>query len=103
MGRQPMAGSVLATAGDLVFTGEPDGHFNAWDARSGQMLWRFQTGSGIHSSLIAYSVNGRQYVAVPPGWGGWVAGIAPNMIGAPRGDALYVFALPDRSAWREAQ
>lgn len=91
----PMAGSVLATAGDLVFSGEPDGHFNAWDARTGELLWRYQTGSGIHSSPVTYSVNGKQYVAVPSGWGGWVAGIAPKMMGAPRGDALFVFALPE--------
>lgn len=97
-GKYPMAGSILPTAGDLVFSGEPDGHFNAWDARTGELLWRFQTGSGIHSSPISYSIDGRQYVAVPSGWGGWIAGIAPNMMGAPRGDALYVFTLPERSA-----
>jgi alcohol dehydrogenase (cytochrome c) len=92
----PMAASILATAGHLVFTGEPDGHFDAWDAATGKLLWRFQTGSGIHSSPIAYSVDGKEYIAVPSGWGGWVAGIAPNMATAPRGDALYVFALPSR-------
>jgi alcohol dehydrogenase (cytochrome c) len=90
----PMAGSVLATAGGLVFAGEPDGNFNAWNAQTGEHLWRFQTGSGIHSSPITYQVDGVQYVAIPSGWGGWLAGIAPNMMGAPRGDALYVFALP---------
>ncbi|MEX2494783.1 MAG: PQQ-dependent dehydrogenase, methanol/ethanol family [Woeseia sp.] len=90
----PMAGSVLATAGDLVFSGQLDGHFAAWDARTGEQLWRFQTGSGIHSSPITYSVDGRQYVAIPSGWGGWIAGIAPKMMGAPRGAALFVFSLP---------
>jgi alcohol dehydrogenase (cytochrome c) len=39
-------------------------------------------------------VNGKQYVAVPTGWGGWVEGYAPEMYGAPRGTALFVFALP---------
>lgn len=90
----PIAASILATAGHLVFTGEPDGHFDAFDAGTGELLWKFQTGSGIHSSPITYRVGGRQYIAVPSGWGGWVAGIAPNMAGAPRGDALYIFALP---------
>ena len=90
----PMAGSILATAGNLVFSGEPDGHFDAWNATTGELLWRFQTGSGIHSSPITYSIDGKQYVDVPSGWGGWVAGIAPNMAAAPRGDALYVFTLP---------
>jgi alcohol dehydrogenase (cytochrome c) len=93
-GQSPMVASVLATAGDVVFAGEPNGNFNAYDARGGQLLWQFQTGNGIHSNPVTYSVNGKQYVAVPTGWGGWVEGFAPEMIGAPRGTALVVFALP---------
>jgi alcohol dehydrogenase (cytochrome c) len=91
---QPMVSSVLVTAGDVVFAGEPTGEFNALDARTGELLWQYRTGSGIHSSPVTYSVNGKQYVAVPAGWGGWIKGFAPNLIGAPRGDALFVFALP---------
>jgi len=90
-----MVASMLATAGGLVFTGEPSGKFNAWDARSGKMLWTFQTGSGIHGSPITYRVDGKQYIAVPSGWGGWVEGFAPEMYGASRGSALFVFVLPD--------
>lgn len=51
-GKYPMAGTILATAGDLLFVGEPDGNFNAWDARTGELLWQFQTGSGIHSNPV---------------------------------------------------
>jgi alcohol dehydrogenase (cytochrome c) len=91
----PMCASVLATGGDLVFAGEPTGEFNAFNARTGELLWQFQTGSGHHSSPTTYSVGGKQYVAVPVGWGGWVEGFAPGMLGAPRGDALFAFALPD--------
>lgn len=91
---KPMVGSVLATAGDLIFTGAPTGEFLAFDAKTGELLWQYQTGSGIHSSPIAYSVKGRQYIAVPVGWGGWIKGFAPDMIGAPRGDALFAFSLP---------
>jgi alcohol dehydrogenase (cytochrome c) len=90
----PIIASTLATAGDIVFTGEPTGHFTALHARTGEVLWRFQTGSGIHSSPITYSVDGRQYTAVLSGWGGWMKGFAPEFYGAPRGDALFVFALP---------
>lgn len=90
----PMCASTLATAGDLVFAGEPTGEFNAFDARNGTHLWQFQTGSGHHSSPVSYSVDGRQYIAVPVGWGGWVEGFAPGMLGGPHGDALFVFALP---------
>jgi alcohol dehydrogenase (cytochrome c) len=90
----PIVASVLATAGDLVFAGAPTGEFVALHARSGEELWRYQTGSGIHSSPVTYSVGGKQYIAVPSGWGGWVKGFAPELYGAPRGNTLVVFALP---------
>ena len=89
-----MVASGLATAGDLVFAGEPTGEFNAFDARTGELLWQHQTGSGRHSNPVSYSVNGKQYIAVPVGRGGWVKGFAPGALGVPRGDALVVFALP---------
>jgi alcohol dehydrogenase (cytochrome c) len=92
--RHPMVGSVLATAGDLVFAGEPTGAFNAYHARTGALLWQFQTGSGIHSNPVTYRVHGKQYIAVPSGWGGWLEGFAPGLFGAPRGHALFAFALP---------
>jgi alcohol dehydrogenase (cytochrome c) len=93
-GKHPMVSSVLATAGDLVFAGEPTGEFDAFNARTGQLLWQFQTGNGIHGSPVTYAVGGKQYVAVPTGWGGWLKGFAPELYGAPRGHALVVFALP---------
>ncbi len=94
-----MLASMLATAGDLVFTGDPDGNFFALDARTGSKLWNFQTGAGHRGSAVSYSVNGRQYIATPTGWGS----IAGNGLGraategpAPRGgSALIVFALPE--------
>jgi alcohol dehydrogenase (cytochrome c) len=86
--------SLLATGGDLVFVGEPTGEFSALNARTGERLWQFQTGSGIHSNPVTYSVAGKQYIAVPSGWGGWLKGFAPELYGASRGGALVVFALP---------
>ncbi|MGW0827855.1 PQQ-dependent dehydrogenase, methanol/ethanol family [Streptomyces sp. NPDC002845] len=91
----PISASVLATAGDLVFCGTPSGEFNALHARTGELLWQFQTGSGHHSSPTTYSIDGRQYIAVPVGWGGWIEGFAPGMVGGPHGDALFAFALPE--------
>ena len=91
---QPVVSSMLATAGGLVFAGEPSGYIDAFDAKSGKLLWRFQTGSGLHGNPVTYSVDGRQYLAVPSGWGGWMEGFAPEMYGASRGSALVVFALP---------
>lgn len=90
----PIVASLLTTAGGLVFVGEPSGMFHALDAGDGDVLWSFNTGSGIHSNPVSYSVGGKQYLAVPTGWGGWVEGYAPGMYGAPRGTALIVFALP---------
>jgi alcohol dehydrogenase (cytochrome c) len=91
----PMCASVLATGGDLVFAGEPSGEFNALDARTGEQLWQFQCGSGHHSSPTTYLVDGRQYIAVPVGWGAWAEGFLPGMLGAGHGSALIVFALPE--------
>ncbi len=62
----PSAG-VLATAGGLVFTGEKEGYFEAFDARTGKLLYRFQTGGVINSPPVSYSLNGKQYVAVTAG------------------------------------
>jgi alcohol dehydrogenase (cytochrome c) len=90
-----MCASVLATGGDLVFAGAPTGEYNALNARTGELLWQFQCGSGHHSSPTTYSVDGRQYIAVPVGWGAWTEGFLPSMLGAPAGDALFVFALPE--------
>ncbi|MFF4835374.1 PQQ-dependent dehydrogenase, methanol/ethanol family [Streptomyces sp. NPDC001315] len=93
----PMCASVLATGGDLVFAGEASGEFNALDSRNGELLWQFQCGSGHHSSPTTYMVDGRQYIAVPVGWGGWAEGFLPGMLGAGHGSALIVFALPEPS------
>ena len=61
----------------------------------GGLLWKFQCGSGHHSSPMTYSIDGRQYVAVPTGWGAWTEGFLPGMLGAGQGSALFVFALPE--------
>ena len=79
--RSPMVAGVLATAGGLVFTGDAEGYFTAYDAATGKDLWTFQCGSGHHSGPITYTLDGRQYIAVCVGWGGWTAGFAGD--GAP--------------------
>ena len=91
----PMCASVLATAGDVVFAGSPSGELNAMDARTGEHLWEFQCGSGHHSSPTTYSIDGRQYIAVPVGWGAWVEGFLPGLMGGSRGSSIFVFALPE--------
>jgi alcohol dehydrogenase (cytochrome c) len=91
----PMCSSLLTTAGNLVFGGEPTGEFNALNAETGELLWQFQCGSGHHSSPCSYSIDGRQYIAVPTGWGAWNEGFLPGMLGASHGSALFAFALPE--------
>lgn len=90
----PMCASVLSTAGGVVFAGTPTGEFMALHAETGEELWKFQCGSGHHSSPITYSVDGQQFIAVPVGWGGWLEGIIPGMSGQGHGASLITFALP---------
>jgi alcohol dehydrogenase (cytochrome c) len=94
-GRAPGNGAVLATAGDLVFWGDLDGKFRAFDADSGKILWEQRLGGPIQNSTITYGANGKQYIAVVTGIGlmsaGIIdqAGITPNRTH----NALYLFAL----------
>jgi alcohol dehydrogenase (cytochrome c) len=78
-----------------VFQGTPTGEFVALDAETGEQLWSFQCGSGHHSSPSTYEVDGRQFIAVPTGWGGWIEGFLPGLLGAQAGDAMFAFALPE--------
>jgi alcohol dehydrogenase (cytochrome c) len=97
--KYPMMASVLATGGDLVFTGDVEGNALAFDASNGELLWSFVTGSGLRGSPITYAVGGKQYIAVPSGWGGVAAGgfsqAFPALVAAPRGSTLFVFGLPE--------
>jgi glucose dehydrogenase len=64
---QPMIGGILATAGGLVFTGEGNGWFRAYDAKDGKVLWSFQAGAGVNAPPSSYSVDGKQYIVVAAG------------------------------------
>lgn len=83
---EPLVGGVLATAGGLVFMGEGNGYFDAFDAGTGALRWRFQCGAGVNAPPITYEVDGTQYVAVAAG--------GNPLFGFRVGDALMVFALP---------
>lgn len=79
----PIYSGVLATGGDVVFFGTMDGWFKAVDARSGRELWQFKTGSGIVGNPMTYvGPDGRQYVAVYSGIGGWMGAVAFPAISA---------------------
>jgi PQQ-dependent dehydrogenase (methanol/ethanol family) len=96
--RFPAWSGALATAGDVVFYGTMEGWFKAVDARSGQELWRFKTGSGVVGQPISYrGPDGKQYIAVFSGVGGWAGAIVSGGLDArdPTGALGFLGAMPD--------
>ncbi|MCC6886945.1 MAG: PQQ-binding-like beta-propeller repeat protein [Hyphomicrobiales bacterium] len=101
---QPQAsqGSALVTGGDLIFWGDQNRRFRAFDADSGKMLWETIVGGMVMTSTITYAVNGRQYVAITTGEGQSVSGgplslTRKSMAAAVRGhNSIVVFALPQK-------
>jgi lanthanide-dependent methanol dehydrogenase len=77
--KYPGWSGTLATAGDLVFYGNMEGWFKAVHARTGQVLWQFKTGSGVIGQPVTYrGPDGKQYVAVLSGIGGWPGAVVVN-------------------------
>ena len=91
----PNYSGALATAGNVVFLGHPDGTFSAHDAKSLQELWSFNIGTGINAPPITYSVNGKQYVAVLAGsrQNAAIYGQFPELKNMSTASMLYVFGL----------
>ena len=83
---EPMIGGALATAGGLVFAGEANGHFKAYDAKNGAILWDFSAGAGVNAPPSTYMVDGKQYVVVGAG--------GNTQIDAKRGNSIIAFTLP---------
>lgn len=104
--KYPLTSSLLATAGDVVFTADVEGNFLAYDAKTGAQLYSFNTGSGTRGSPITYAVNGRQYIAVPSGLGsiftGGLGALWPEARNFQSGATLFVFALPETATTRRA-
>ena len=84
---QPMIGGISATGGDLVFAGEGNGLFKAYDAKTGKVLWSFQCGAGVNAPPVTYMVDGKQYIAVAAG--------GNTQIDFKRGNSVFVFTLPE--------
>jgi PQQ-dependent dehydrogenase (methanol/ethanol family) len=82
---QPLIGGVLATAGGVVFNGEANGWFKAYESSTGKELWKYNCGAGVNAPAVSYMVDGKQYVAVAAG--------GNNQIDAKRGNSVFVFAL----------
>src|ERR1700677_2109966 len=64
---EPMIGGILATAGGLVFTGEGNGKFAAYNSSNGKELWNFRAGAGVNAPPSSYMVGGKQYIVVGAG------------------------------------
>ena len=95
--RAPIASSLLASAGGLVFSGARDRLFRAYDAASGKVVWQVRLNASPSSSPATYSVNGVQYLAIVAGGGGaFDAGsrsLTPEIIDPAAGTTLWVFRL----------
>lgn len=111
----PVWSGALVTAGNVAFYGTMEGWFKAVDAQTGQELWKFKTGSGIIGQPISYrGPDGKQYIAILSGVGGWSGAVVAGGIDVRdssaalgfvnamndlpavtnKGGTLYVFALP---------
>ncbi|HEY0384878.1 MAG TPA: methanol/ethanol family PQQ-dependent dehydrogenase [Pyrinomonadaceae bacterium] len=111
----PVWSGAAVTAGDVVFYGTMDGYFKAVNARTGEALWQFKVGSGIIGQPITYrGPDGKQYVAILSGVGGWAGAIVAGGLdprdptaalgfvnatsdlpdNTTKGGTLYVFSLP---------
>jgi hypothetical protein len=86
-------GSLLATGSGLVFGGDVDRWFNAFDATTGDILWRTRLAASAQGYPVTYEVEGRQYLAVPAGAGLGIPDLTPEIRIPTFGSVLYVFAL----------
>jgi alcohol dehydrogenase (cytochrome c) len=96
--REQRAGmlSLISTGGGLVFGGDANGRFRAFDQRSGEILWEVNLGAPVNGYPATFAVNGKQYVAVSTGGSGLAFGLGrltPELRPG-SGNQLFVFALP---------
>jgi alcohol dehydrogenase (cytochrome c) len=78
-------GGSTVTAGGLLLRGEPDGNFVALNAKTGETLWKFQTGFGADAPAMVYEIDGDQYLAIVTG--------GNSIQGSAYGDTVWAFSL----------
>ena len=93
--------ATLSTAGGLVFVGDIDRNFRAYDVKTGETVWQTRLGTSVQGFPVSFSIAGKQYIAVPTGLGGGSPRnvprtIMPDVHHPQSGNALYVFTLPDK-------
>ncbi len=85
--------ALAATGGGLVFGGDVNGRFRAFDDRTGEILWEINLGSPVSGFPVTYAVDGRQYVAISTGYGRFLE-LTPELRPS-FGNSLFIFALPE--------
>lgn len=91
--------AMLSTAGNVLFAGDMDRRFRAFDVRTGEILWETRLATSVQGFPVTYTVDGEQYVAVSSGLGGGSPRIVPSILTPQirypdKGNTLYVFKLP---------
>jgi alcohol dehydrogenase (cytochrome c) len=101
--RTPFLTGVLSTAGGIGFVGDWNRKFEAFDLKSGKVLWQRRLGTVVQGHPVSFQIDGKQYIAVATGVGGGSPrnsprSLLPDEVRNPRsGNALYVFKMPERN------
>jgi alcohol dehydrogenase (cytochrome c) len=93
--------ATLSTGGGLVFAGDLDRYFRAYDVRNGDVLWETRLGTSVQGFPVTFEADGEQYIAISAGVGGGSPrgvprAVTPEIRHPENGNALYVFKLPSR-------
>ena len=97
--RAPFLTAVVSTGSNILFAGDLDRKFRAFDVETGEILWETRLGTSVQGFPLTFAVDGKQYVAVTTGLGGGSPRVVPSLITREIehpsvGNAIYVFALP---------